>query len=42
MLSDSTPAEPEKLVASKHVSAALPGEALDEPDAPAPFEYLGN
>ena len=39
MLSDSTPSEPEKLIASKHVAAALPGEALDEP---APFEYLGN
>lgn len=42
MLSDSTPAEPEKLIASKHVAAALPGEALDEPEAPKPFEYLGN
>jgi len=42
MLADSTPEQPTVLVASKRVSAALPGEALDEPEPPAPFEYLGN
>jgi len=42
MLVDTTPEKPTVLVATKRVSAALPGEALDEPEPPAPFEYLGN
>jgi len=42
MLSDTTPSEPESLVSTKGLKAALPGEALDEPDAPKPFQYLGD
>lgn len=42
MLTDSAPSEPEKLVSSKSVSTALPGDALNEPEPPKPFEYLGN
>lgn len=42
MLTDSTPDQEETLVANKAVSAALPGEALDEPEPPKPFQYLGN
>ncbi len=42
MLADTQPNEPQVLVASKRVSTALPGEALDEPEPPAPFEYTGN
>ena len=42
MLTDSTPGVDEKLVANKAVAVALPGEALDEPEPPKPFQYLGD
>jgi hypothetical protein len=42
LLRDTTPQEPEKIVASKAPSTALPGEALDEPEPPAPFQYNGD
>lgn len=42
MLTDSTPGVDETLVANKAVSVALPGEALDEPEPPKPFQYIGD
>jgi hypothetical protein len=42
MLYDTTPSEPENLVKTKTLSVALPGEALDEPEPPQPFDYMGN
>jgi len=41
MLLDTTPEVTEKIVAAKTASTALPEEALDEPEPPAPFDYLG-